>query len=103
MPTVTLHKNCKISPTSFNVNNNDSVPFNFSTTGTLNLNPSSFFGQATVSADTTLTVQATTGSCTITVAAGTCTPTTPFADEGDSCVITVSGTPHPHPPKDKYK
>ena len=102
MPTVTLHRNCKLSPTTFNVGHNDSVPFSFQNTGTLNLSPSSFFGQATVSADTTLTVQGNAGDqCTITVQAGTCTATHPTATEGDSCVITVSGTPRPSP--QKYK
>src|SRR5262245_32000868 len=104
MSTVTLHRNCKLSPTSFNAAHKESVSFQFNNTGTLNLSPSSFFGQATVSANANLTVQGSAGDqCTITVQAGTCTPTLPTATEGDSCVITVSGTPRPHPPKDKYK
>jgi len=106
MPTVTLHKNCKISPTSFNVNRNDNVPFNFNTTGTLNFSDSTFFGQASVSAATTLTVQPNApNTVTITVAAGTCSPTggPPGTDEGDSCVITVSSSGHPHPHPNPYK
>ena len=95
MATVTLHKNCKLTPSSMNAVKGESVSFAFSTSGTLNLNPSSFFGQATISSAGNLTIQPGAGSsCTITVASGTCTPTAgegPEADS-DSCVITVTST-----------